>query len=68
MVSLNLIFPYSLKNLNLDLIIDMIIFICYYYLILEISHSDLYHILWETPLYNFIGAWAKFVIMYMFGV
>lgn len=29
----------------------MIIFICYYYLILEISLSDLYRILWETLVY-----------------
>ena len=48
MVSLNLISQYSLKNMNLDSIIDMIIFICYYYLILEIFLSDLYRILWET--------------------
>lgn len=48
MVSLNLISPYSLKNLNLDSTIDMIIFICHYYLILEIYLSDLYYILWET--------------------
>ncbi len=41
MALLNLISLSFLKNLNSDSIIDMIIFICYYYLILENFHSKL---------------------------